>query len=99
MSFLAPVPVCKHCGAPTLRSRLVEATGDVAAVLGVRVEASVCDTCEGRAERELDDAEEAIALSDDPDFATVLDARRDGWIAAHEAEGAALDAAVAQVSP
>lgn len=94
--FLAPCPCCAACGAPTLRSRLVEATGDVAAVLGVRPEAPVCDTCEGRALRELDDAEEALALAADPDFVTVLDARRDGWIAAHEAHGDNdCDAAVA----
>ena len=85
MSFLAPVPCCAACGAPTLRSRLVEATGDVAALLGVRPEAPVCDTCEARAERELDAAEEALALDADPDFATVCDARRDGWILAYEA--------------
>lgn len=75
---------CPCCGRPTFRVDLRDVHGDVAALLGVKPGTEVARDCEARAERELDDAEEAIALASDPDFATVCDVRRDGWIASME---------------
>lgn len=89
--------LCSACGAPTAELDLRDVHGDVAAVLEVRDGALVCRWCERRAERELDEAEETIALASDPDFATVCDARRDAWISALEAETAAQWAAVVRV--
>jgi hypothetical protein len=88
---------CAACGESTTASDLRDVHGDVAALLDVPSAALVCRWCEGRAERELDAAEEALALASDPDFVTVCDARRDGWIAALESETAAQWAAVVRV--
>jgi hypothetical protein len=89
--------LCRSCGSPTSELDLRDVHGDVAAVLEVRDGALVCRWCEDRAERALDEADEELALASDPDFATVCDARRDGWIAALEAETAAQWAAVVRV--
>jgi len=88
---------CAACGEPTTDSDLRDVHGDVAALLEVPSAALVCRWCEARAERELDAADEEIALASDPDFVTVCDARRDGWIAALEAETAAQWAAVVRI--
>lgn len=77
---------CPACGHRTFGRDLRDAEGDVAALLSVRDGSAVCRWCEGRAERELDAADEELALDEDPDFVTVCDARRDGWIAAMESE-------------
>lgn len=90
--------LCRACGAPTSELDLRDVHGDVAAVLEVRDGALVCRWCEDRAERELDEAEEEMALASDPDFVTVCDARRDGWIAALEAETAAQWASVVRAT-
>lgn len=85
---------CPACGEPTFRHALTGATDEVCALLGVRADAEVCTGCADRAERELDDAADALELDSDPDFVTVCDARRDGWIAAMEAGTAAQWASV-----
>lgn len=84
---------CHACGSPTAELDLRDVHRDVAALLEVRDGALVCRWCEGRAERELDDAE----LAADPDFATVCDARRDAWIEALERDTAAQWEAVAPI--
>lgn len=88
---------CPCCGSPTLQNDFRDVYGDVAALLGVKPGTEVSDVCERRAERELDDAEEALALADDPDFVTVCDARRDAWMAALESETAAQWASVVRL--
>lgn len=85
---------CPHCGRPTFVSRMTTVTDEVAALLGVQPDAEVAVECADRAERELDDAADALALDDDAAFQTVCDARRDGWIAAMEADTAAQWASV-----
>ena len=57
-------------------------------------DAEVCTGCADRAEQELGDAADALELDSDPDFITVCDARRDGWIAALDADTAAQWASV-----
>lgn len=89
--------MCVACGDEVWGDFLLEVEGDVAALLEVRSGARVCRTCADRAERALDEADEELALASDPDFVTVCDARRDGWIAALEAETAAQWAAVVRV--
>ena len=88
--------MCCACGDEVWGDFTREVEGDVAAVLEVRQGARVCRCCADRAERELDQADEALAS--DPDFVTVCDARRDAWIAALEAETAAQWAAVVRVT-
>lgn len=85
---------CPACGEPTFRHAFTGATDEACALLGVQPDAEVCVGCADRAEQELDDAADALALDSDPDFVTVCDARRDGWIAALEADTAAQWAAV-----
>ena len=89
--------VCAACGDEVWGDFLLEVEGDVAALLEVRSGARVCRCCADRAERALDEADEERALASDPYFATVCDARRDGWIAALEAETAAQWAAVVRL--
>jgi len=89
---------CAACGEPTTDSDLRDVHGDVAALLDVPSGALVCRWCEARAERDLDAAAEEIALASDPDFAAVCDARRDGWIAAIEADTAAQWASVVRTT-
>ena len=86
--------LCPCCGEPTFLSRFTPVTDEVAALLGVQPDAEVAVECADRAERELDDAADALALDSDPAFQTVCDARRDGWIAALEADTAVQWAAV-----
>ena len=86
--------LCPCCGEPTFVNRFTAVTDEVAALLGVQPDAEVAEDCRDRAERELDDAADALELDADPDFITVCDARRDGWIAALEADTAAQWAAV-----
>lgn len=85
---------CPCCGEPTFVSATTPVTDEAAALLGVQPDAEVCTGCADRAERELSDAADALALDSDPSFQTVCDARRDGWIAALEADTAAQWAAV-----
>jgi hypothetical protein len=85
---------CPHCGRTTFVNRFTTVTDEVAALLGVQPDAEVADDCRDRAERELGDAADALELDSDPDFITVCDARRDGWIAAMESDTAAQWAAV-----
>lgn len=89
--------VCAACGDEVWGDFLREVEGEVAALLEVRSGARVCRCCADRAERELDQADEDLALASDPDFVTVCDARRDGWIAALEAETAEQWAAIVRV--
>ena len=86
--------LCPCCGEPTFLSRFTPVTDEVAALLGVQPDAEVAVECADRAERELNDAADALALDSDPAFQTVCDARRDGWIAALEADTATQWAAV-----
>lgn len=86
--------LCPCCGRPTFLSRFTGVTDEVAALLGVQPDAEVAEDCRDRAEQELDAADAELALDSDPDFVTVCDARRDGWIAAMEADTAAQWAAV-----
>lgn len=85
---------CPACGEPTFRHAFTGATDEVCALLGVRADAEVCTCCRDRAEQELDAAAAELALDDDAAFQTVCDARRDGWIAAMEADTAAQWASV-----
>lgn len=90
--------MCAACGDEVWGDFLREVEGDVAAVLEVRQGARVCRCCADRAERELDQADDDLALAADPDFVTVCDARRDAWIAALEAETAEQWAAIVRVT-
>jgi hypothetical protein len=85
---------CPHCGRTTFLSRFTGVTDEVAALLGVQPDAEVAEDCRDRAEQELGDAADALALDSDPDFITVCDARRDAWIDALESDTAAQWAAV-----
>ena len=85
---------CPHCGRTTFVNRFTTVTDEVAALLGVQPDAEVAEDCRDRAEQELDAIEAELALDSDPDFITVCDARRDGWIAALESDTAAQWAAV-----
>jgi hypothetical protein len=85
---------CPACGEPTFVNRFTGATDEVCALLGVRDDAEVCTGCADRAEQELSDAADALALDDDAAFQTVCDAWRDGWIAALDADTAAQWASV-----
>ena len=73
-----------------------EASAEVAAHLGVAGQALICDGCARDAAEDLAAAGDA-ALAADPDFVTVCDARRDGWIAALESETAAQWASVVRL--
>lgn len=101
---------CHACGEPTLRSYLTHADDlrdEVVALLGIGDRGHACDVCVSRAAREIDGAEEAIALDSDPFFAEVCDARHEAylthvldaetavqWAALARCGGDALDAAV-----
>lgn len=96
-AFHTATKLCPCCGEPTFRHSFTGVTDEVAALLGVQPDAEVCTGCADRAERELSDAAyaaDALELDSDPSFQTVCDARRDGWIAALEADTAAQWAAV-----
>ena len=91
---------CHHCGDDRPASEMT--TGDqmrdeALAILGLRDESTVCHSCADRAEREVDDAADALDLDADPAFAEVCDARRDAWVMAMESDFAAL-APVVRVS-
>jgi hypothetical protein len=85
---------CPHCGRETFVNRFTAVTDEVAALLEVQPDAEVAEDCRDRAEQELGDAADALALDDDAAFQTVCDARRDGWIAALDADTAAQWASV-----
>ena len=79
--------ICHACGDECRLDEIT--TGDTMrdealAILGVRDESTVCLACAERAEREVDDAADALELDSDPAFASVCDARRDAWIEAME---------------
>lgn len=91
---------CHHCGDDRPASEMT--TGDqmrdeALAILGVHDWSTVCHSCADRAEREVDDAADALDLDADPAFAEVCDARRDAWVMAMESDFAAL-APVVRVS-
>lgn len=101
-------PLCHHCGEPTRRRDLTHADDlrdETLTLLGLGDRGHACRVCVDRADREVDAAEEALAIDEDPAFGDGCDARRTAWIAAMEADtaaqwasvvrcGAALDAAV-----
>lgn len=93
-AFQSATKPCPHCGRWTFANRFTAVTDEVAALLGVQPDAEVAEDCRDRAEQELDAAAAEFALDSDPDFVTVCDARRDGWIAAMESDTAAQWAAV-----
>ena len=72
---------CPACGEPTFRHAFTGATDEACALLGVQPDAEVCVGCADRAEQELDDATDALALDEDPAFAEVCDARHAGYLA------------------
>lgn len=91
---------CHHCGDDRPASEMT--TGDqmrdeALAILGIHDWSTVCHSCADRAEREVDDAADALDLDADPAFAEVCDARRDAWVMAMESDFAAL-APVVRVS-
>lgn len=76
-SFHAPLTArCHACGEPTFARDLRHADdlrSEVIALLGIGDRGHACRWCADRAERELDAAEEALALDEDPAFAEVCD--------------------------
>lgn len=88
---LTPKPRCAFCGERVHEdARRAEEYADH---LGVAFDARLCDAC--YADAVADAADDVLAA--DPDFVTVCDARRDGWIAALEAETAAQWAAIVRL--
>ncbi len=71
---------CPHCGRETFVNRFTAVTDEVAALLGVQPDAEVADDCRDRAEQELDDAANELALDEDPAFAEVCDARHESYL-------------------
>ena len=91
---------CHHCGDDRPASEMT--TGDqmrdeALAILGVHDWSTVCHSCADRAEREVDDAADALDAGGDPAFPEVCDARRDAWMLALDAELCAI-APVVRVS-
>lgn len=78
-------PVCHRCGEPTSSHDLRHAddlTAEVIALLAIGERTGVaCTGCVEKAEREIDTAEEDLALESDPTFAEVCDARHEGYLA------------------
>lgn len=80
-TFHTATKPCPHCGRPTFVNRFTAVTDEVAALLEVDPDVEVAEDCRDRAERDLDDAADALALDEDPAFAEVCDARHAGYLA------------------